>query len=339
MSKDDRNIWGPKMLRMVEMIRLLSRQTGASVEELAEELELSKRTIYRMIETLELLVGEPLAEIKGLLVREKRLAFPEGFTLSLPLSETVGLTIPELMALYALRMNAGLFRGGIIAEDIDTAFAKIGSALSPETKATLERYARLFVSVPKTPKDYSLHSETIEELAMAILSRKTCTVSYTSFSDDQMQEKQYDINPLHFFERDGGLYVFVVVTKYDDIRLLAVERILRVEMSESGFMWPEDFEPEKLLGNALGLYWDDAVSAKIWFHHSQARYIRERQWATGQKLLENSDGSIVLSIHTSSRYDVKRWVLSFGNSAELLEPPELRNEIAQEIAELANRYA
>lgn len=338
MATTERNIWGPKMVLLVKAVRLLSQHTGASVQELADELEISTRTIYRIIETLELLIGGPLDEVQGLLQKVKRLKFPPGFTLNLPLTTLSGLTVPELMALYALRMTAGLFKGSVISEDIESAFDKISTAMSPETKKMLERYATLFISVPKTPKDYSDHAETIEELSYAILNRKTCHISYRPYSDEEGTEKQYDINPLHFFERDGGLYVFVVVTFYGDIRLLAVERIKRIDVTEKLFDLPQNFDPEALLNKAFGLYWDDSFTVSIRFPESQARYIRERKWAEQQQIVEQPDGSIILTMETSGRYDVKRWVMSFGCDAELLEPEDLRNEIQQEVREMAQVY-
>lgn len=226
----------------------------------------------------------------------------------------------------------------IAGADIESAFEKISNALSPETKSVLERYSRLFVSVPKTPKDYSSHDEVIEELSMAILARKTCRIDYNSFSEEEIREKTYDINPLHFFERDGGLYVFVVVSYFKDIRLLAVERIKSIEMSERSFDWPIDFDPEALLNKAFGLYWDNQFTTQIKFQASQARYIKERKWAEQQQINDLPDGSIILEMETSGSYDVKRWVLSFGSDAELLEPMNLRKEIFQEIKNMAKAY-
>lgn len=334
MDKKERNIWGPKMVQLVTAVRLLTRPNGATAQELADELELSKRTVYRILETLEVLIGGPLDKVQGVLQKEVRNKFPQGFTLNLPLTELSGLTVPELMALFALRMNTGLFEGSVIRADIDSAFEKISNALSPEAKSVLERYSTLFISVSKTPKDYSKHDETIEELSMAILGRKTCRITYTTFAEEEIREKTYDINPLHFFERDGGLYVFVVVSYFKDIRLLAVERIKSIEMSEKSFEWPENFDPEALLNKAFGLYWDEPITAKIKFPSSQARYIRERKWAEQQKIDEMSDGSIILTIETSGRYDIKRWVMSFGSDAVLMEPEDLRDEIRESIGEL-----
>lgn len=338
MDKKERNIWGPKMVQLVTAVRLLARPNGATAQELAIELELSKRTVYRILETLEVLIGGPLDKVQGVLQKEVRNKFPQGFTLNLPLTELSGLTVPELMALFALRMNAGLFRGSVISADIDSAFEKISNALSPEAKSVLERYSTLFISVPKTPKDYSGHDETIEELSMAILGRKTCRITYTTFAEEEIREKTYDINPLHFFERDGGLYVFVVVPYFGDIRLLAVERIKSIEMSEKEFSWPTNFDPEALLHKAFGLYWDDPLTVKIKFPASQARYIRERKWAEQQSIDELPDGSIVLTMETSGGYEIKRWVLSFGSDAELLEPPRLRAEIIRAIEAFSKIY-
>ncbi|MHB8790171.1 MAG: WCX domain-containing protein [Desulfobulbaceae bacterium] len=53
---------------------------------------------------------------------------------------------------------------------------------------------------------------------------------------------------------------------------------------------------------------DDEITCKIWFSESQARYIRERTWSPNQKIKNQKDGSIILTMATSGLWDVKRWV-------------------------------
>lgn len=339
MAKREKDMWASQMADLVIAVRLMTRPQGASLEELQEELGVSRRTVFRLKDTLEQLIKSPLDERDNLLQKKKRYIFPKGFTLNLPMTNLSGLTTPELMALYAMRIGSGLFRNSVIGDDIDSAFEKIGKALSPATKDLLERYSSLFVSIPKSPKDYSAHAESLEELSQAILARKTCWIRYTSFSGENIREKSFEISPLHFFERDGGLYVFVVVPYYNHIRLLAVERIKSVEMTDSCFPWPDDFNPETLLKKAFGMCWDDPLTARIRFSPSQARYIRERTWAEKQSIEEQDDGSIVLTLETSGRWDVKKWVLSFGAEAELLEPVEMRQEIRRELMRTLEGYS
>lgn len=243
MALRERNMWAGQMADLVAAVRLMERKCGASIEELAQELGVSRRTVFRVKDTLEQLLGGPLDEVPGLLQKEKRFRFPDGFTLNLPLGDSCGLTTPELIALYALRMGTGLFRGSVIQDDVDAAFSKIGKALAPTTRSVLERYGSLCISVPKRAKAYSNHAEIIEELSMAIVGRLTCRITYGSFSGKEVHDKSYEVNPLHFFERDGGLYVFVVVPYYRNIRLLAVERIKKIDPTEQVFDWPEDSMP------------------------------------------------------------------------------------------------
>jgi predicted DNA-binding transcriptional regulator YafY len=149
--------------------------------------------------------------------------------------------------------------------------------------------------------------------------------------------KSFKIDPLRFFERNGGLYVFIRTTSFGDIRILAVERIQDITALDSAFSYPNDFDPDALLDNAFGVFYDDPITVKIRFPAEQARYIQERRWAKDQKITRSKDGSVVLTMNTSGWYDVKRWILSFGPAAELLEPKVMRGELkaaAQETAEM-----
>lgn len=338
MPRRYKKLWASQMVEIATAVRLLSRPQGASIQELEDELGVGGRTIYRMKKTLEALIDAPLNEIEGDVSSEKRWQYPDNFTFKFPMTRELGLETPELIALYLLRMNSGLFSGSSIAKDLDSAFTKIGTALSPAARTMLDNYSRLFVSIPKTPKDYSDHTEIIEELSIAMLERLTCTVTYATFSEDDVTEKRYNINPLHFFERDGGLYIFAIITRYNDIRLLAVERIRDIDLTNHQFDWPEGFDPAELLHSAFGLFLNDPVTVRIRFTPSQARYIKERQWAKTQSITDEPDGSVILTMETSGRYEIKRWVMSFGRDAELLAPPDLRESIRKDMAAMATYY-
>lgn len=62
--------------------------------------------------------------------------------------------------------------------------------------------------------------------------------------------------------------------------------------------------------------------------------MKERRFVRNQKIIEQEDGSIVLELKTSGWWDVRRWVLSFGAEAVVLEPEELRDWIVEETRRL-----
>ena len=93
-----------------------------------------------------------------------------------------------------------------------------------------------------------------------------------------------------------------------------------------------------MLERAFGMVCDDPLEVQIWFSTDQARYIQERKWAMEQKISKRKDGSIVVWMRASGWYDVKRWILSFGQDAEILEPQELRGEILEELKNNVGRY-
>jgi predicted DNA-binding transcriptional regulator YafY len=336
MPKREKNQWAGQLVEVVRAVKLLSRPNGASIEELIDELGVQKRSVQRLKKTLDEDFHLPLHELEGTGEKCKRWRIPETATIRLPRIDTIGLTTPELLAIYVLRGVAGIYKGSSIMSDIDTAFDKIGAAIAPESRKMLEKYSRMFVVAPKSAKNYADPDNNIEELSYAIIEQKTCVVSYHAFGEDV--HKTYNINPLHFFEHDGGLYLIAVIAKYGDLRTLAVERLKKVDETEDHFDYPADFDPERYLSSAFTLYFGEPETFKIRFPKDQARYISERIWAVDQKIETRKDGSLILTMTTSGGYDIKKWVLSYGGDAELLEPQWMRDEIVDEMKRSLKKY-
>lgn len=328
---------GQRLKKFIQAITLLSQPTGTTLEELGRRLEIEKRGVYRLIESLQ--------DIFGFVLNEEKLD-GGGKRISLApnqqkrLSEIkvpeLSLNMDEVVALHFLRGHAKLFKGTDVGEGIERAFAKLEAFVPEGLGERLERVRSLFVPSIRFAKDYAGKEVLIDTLAEAILGQHTCVVEYHAFSDDKT--KKYQIDPLRFFERDGGLYLFVRATRFGDIRVLAVERIGQIEATDALFIYPTDFDPEALLDRSFGMFYDDPLELKIWFSADQAPYIRERHWAREQKITKRKDGSIVLWMKTSGWYDVKKWVLSFGAEAQILEPTHLQDKVRVEIEKMLKRY-
>ena len=129
------------------------------------------------------------------------------------------------------------------------------------------------------------------------------------------------------------VYIFDVLT-FGSIKVVIRYRLKSRRVAD----YPDDFKPEELLEEAFGVVYDDPITVKIHFSAGQARYIRERTWAKGQKINEQKDGSIILTMKTSGWWDVRQWIFSFGPDAELLEPVEKRDEMKGFTQKTASLY-
>ena len=322
---------------LLKAIDLLASPNGTTINEMCDELDITRRSVYRLIETLESM-HFPVYDDQTSEDRNKRWRLEPDYVKRMPnmsLPE-LKLSFAETLSLYLLKGEATLYKGTRLEDEAQSAFNKIGAFLPGSVLKQLDKIKTLFIPQSKFAKDYSEKGEVIDILAESMLKQKICMVSYFSFSNER--QKQYLVEPLHFFESNGGMYVFVRIPKHDSIRTLAVERIQKIEQSKEQFEYPADFNPEKLLESSFDMIYDDPVSAKILIAAGQAKYIRERKFFQKQTITENKDGSLILEIETSGWGDVKRWVLSLGAEAVVLEPKKLRREIKTEIAALAAKY-
>lgn len=321
---------GNNLIKLLKTLDLLSKPEGTTIEELQNVLEIDRRSVYRQIALIQDL-GFPLYDDKVPFEKRKRWKLMDGYLKRLPNIKVpnIELSLSEVAALYLLKAEGKVYKGMEIEKAIDSAFSKIGLFASNDLADKLNKIKSCFASSSKLVKDYSGKEEIIDSLTEAMLQNKTCMVRYLPFTDNvDGKVYEYEIDPLSFFEHNGGLYIFVRMKDSSLIRMLAVERVQELEATNDIFEYPKDFDPEELLAPAFGIVYDDPIEAKIWFSAEQARYIKERKWAKEQKITNQSDGSIILEMKTSGWWDVKKWVLSFGAEAEVLAPKELRAEIA-----------
>ena len=329
---------GKNLIKLLKALEILSNPEGTTIEQMASRLEVNRRSVYRLLEVIEGL-GFPIYDENIPLEREKRWKLEETYLKKLPNMRVpdINLSLSEIISLYLLRSEASLLKGTDLEKHTHSAFGKFSMFLPGDALEKLDRIKALFVSASRFMKDYSGKEELVEQLMDAIMKKETCDIGYHSFHDDKL--KNFRIDPLHFFENNGGLYILVNTSTYGDIRTLAVERIQNIKRTGESFQYPEGFDPEALLESAFDMVYGDPVKVRIWFSPDQVRYVKERKWSKNQEIVDQEDGSIILSMETSGWWDVKRWVLSYGSTAEVLEPEDLREEILDELRAAQDCYS
>ena len=77
---------------------------------------------------------------------------------------------------------------------------------------------------------------------------------------------------------------------------------------------------------------------RIRFQPFAAQLVRERVWHHSQKIKELREGGLELELKLGSLEEIERWILSWGNEAEVLEPARLRQRLAETGQEFVARY-
>ncbi len=70
-----------------------------------------------------------------------------------------------------------------------------------------------------------------------------------------------------------------------------------------------------------------------------ARVTEEQRLHSSQRMEPAGEGSAELSMEVAVNVELERWVLGWGEHAEVIEPPALRQKVAERLRQAAARYA
>jgi proteasome accessory factor B len=189
------------------------------------------------------------------------------------------------------------------------------------------------------PAAASFDPATFTLLEQAVRNRRKLTFTYRSSSRQAVTERTVRPYRLHYDQSSGTWYLLAYCEYRQTTRTFAVTRILHPKLTSDHFTLPSLFSVSNYMEEAfqqtLGpVLYDVAIR----FTPYQSQWIREHRWHPSQKIDEHDDGSLTLNLTVSALDAVKRWVMRYGAHAEVLEPPELRDMIMQEVVAMGEVY-
>jgi predicted DNA-binding transcriptional regulator YafY len=311
-----------EVIRQWKILKRIEAGRYTSTADLAEEHEVTERTIRRDIEALQE-AGFPLYDERSDGRKVWRLI--EGYKQRL----TQTFTLSELAALYFGKNLMSFLGGAPFAQDLEAAFGKIREALPAKSLPYLARIQDLFAARPDPWKDYSKKQDVIAVLIDATLHQRQIRMAYFSFNS--RRTKSYTVDPYRVVYYHGGLYLYARAHEYDEVRTFAVERIERIELLDLTFQVPADFNVSEYARGAFGIAGGRPETVEIVFEAAMAGYIRERVWHESQSLEDRPDGSVALRMSVAPGWELRSWIKGFLPHVRVVAPAALREEIAADI--------
>jgi predicted DNA-binding transcriptional regulator YafY len=311
-----------------------ARSAGVTVDDMAARCDVTTRTIRRDLQALEE-AGFPLFDDRSRDDGKTRWSINGQAFKELG----AGLTLSELSALYFSRTLLESLAGTPFREDVESAFEKLASALTPHMRRFLDQLPRVIAVKPDPmrgrPGDRPRQQQIIARALEATLHQRQANLLYHSKSSERT--KTYHVHPHRLAYAQGGLYLLAYVPEYGEVRTFAVERIQEVSLLDERFA-PVDRSPDDAFPDSLGVHSGPPEHVEIEFQQAVADYVSGRSWHQSQTLREMPGGAITLTLDVCLDRALRSWILSFGPLARVASPESLAREIAGALAEAHARY-
>ncbi|WP_430813748.1 helix-turn-helix transcriptional regulator [Carboxylicivirga sp. RSCT41] len=173
--------------------------------------------------------------------------------------------------------------------------------------------------------------EHLNGLYQVILKRQVIKVEYQSFKAKRSNRIYF--NPYLLKEFNNRWFLIGKQKKGDMIMNLALDRIHAFEvMEQMSFKDDPSFEPHSYYEDVIGVTINSGLlprTVKLFINNDNKPYVLTKPLHWSQKLIEEQDDGIIISIKVVPNYELERVILGFGPSVDVLSPPSLRKKIGR----------
>lgn len=316
----------PAMWRVMEIHKIIRSSRFPNCTTLAEEIEVTPKTIQRDISFMRDQLGLPLEyhPIKhGYFYTQEVHEFP-----MLQLSRN------DLVALFLARHALEPLRGTRLERMLSESFQKIAGACPGEVSIAWNELDEAFSvkAAGVLAADVTLFGDLLD----AVRACQEVSFDYHKLTGRKPERRR--VRPHHVGQIEHGWYLIAFDPERGAMRTFALQRISNLEVSRTKFTRETDFNALDHLGGGFGV-WSYAGDQKrkyevhIQFEGYAARVVAERQWHPTQAIRKlKPDGSVIeFQADLSGLEEITRWVLSWGGKAKVLGPAELKKRVALEV--------
>lgn len=318
----------PPLERMMAIHARLKARRYPNCRNIAEELEVSSKTIQRDIDFMRYRLNLPIeydALRFGFYYTEEVTSFP-----------TIDVSEGEIAALFIAQKALTQYQGTPFERPLRSAFRKITDGLKD----------RMSFSWSDLDNVISFHSagasvadlELFETVSDTVLQSVELHFEYQKLGSDGYEERR--IRPFHIASLENQWYVFGEDLDREQLRTFALPRMRHACPTSTRFRRPADFSISKVLSGSFGVFEGGKKHRiRLQFDAFAGRLVSERTWHESQRIKPAQDGSMTMQLELGGLEEIQQWILSWGSHVRVLEPKELAERVRSEAQAVTALYA
>lgn len=302
--------------RLLGLIIYLQSRRFATAADMADHFGLSIRTIYRDLKALGE-VGVPILGEAGV-----GYSLMKGY--SLP---PVNFTKAEALALSTGGLLLQRHATSDFRKHMDTALEKIRAILPASNRAEIDRIENSMASVAEAivPKQADLSL-----IQLALGAQQLLRFRYQGYGKTEAEVREVEPRGLLYYL--GRWHLIAWCRLRDDYRDFRTDRMRDLEVLAQRFTSDREFDLAAYVREHMPA---PALRVRARFE-AEALDRARREWWMG--LTEDRAEGCELTLSTPDLDSVASWLLSFGTSVTVLEPPRLRSMLAERAAAAAAHH-
>ncbi len=293
--------------RLFRILYYIMERGKATASELAEKFEVSVRTIYRDIDSLSG-AGIPIFAIQG---------------------KGGGIELNENFVLNKTLLSAEE------REHILTALESIKNTNEAYNNELLTKLSAIFkiknpnwVEIDFSNWHYNPCQQNIfNNLKTAILKKRIITFKYFNSKQEKSTRK---VKPVRLVFKGFAWYLYSYCVLRNDFRFFKLSRMK--ELTISSEIYNEDFSHlviEKKQGAP------STIRLKLKFDKKAAFRVYDE---FSDDTIEEKNGNLYTEIEIPDDYSIESYIFSFGDCVEVLEPENIRRNLAKKLKNMQKKY-
>jgi len=307
--------------RLTAIIILLQSKQFIKAEEIAKRFNISLRTVYRDLKSLEE-AGVPIGVESG-----KGYFLVDGYHLP-----PVMFTHDEASAFIVAEKLLEKSTDSSLLKQYQSALTKIRAVLKREDKLLTEELD-LRISVSSFPY-LPITGGYMVEILQAISKKIMLMISYHSFSKNEITNRLVDPIGIIYYGLDWHLIAFCNLR--NDYRDFRITRIKKLELTSQSFSEHNNY--------SLYAYYEhlskssDLEQVKVCFDKSVIADIGSQKYYHGLIAEKETEKGVEMTFASNSLEYIGKWLLTFLGKVEIFSPQELKVLMQSFTKKLKDKY-
>ena len=315
--------------RIYDLHKLLSSSRyPVSREKIEQELECSRATAKRIIDSMRLYLDAPIKydrTLNGYYYDGK-----QDHLYELP---GLWFNASELHALLSVQQLLSSVQPGLFDKQLAPLKERISKLLNIQGNSTENLQQRVKILQMASRQ----HNEFFQPVAGATMQRKRLKLSYLNRSRNETSERE--VSPQQLVHYRDNWYLDAWCHEREDLRTFALDAIKGARVLEQAAL---EVNPDKMhehYESAYGIFSGKAnQTASLVFSEKIARWVSHENWHPDQQGQFLDDGRYQLLIPYANPTELVMDILRYGPDVEVASPTELRNMIQQRLERALKAY-